>query len=231
MLDDQQAGAVLDQTPEGRQQLGDVIEVQAGGGLVEDVQGARAGGLRQVRGQLHALRFAAGKRGRRLSQPQIAEAHVGQHLQLLREALVAAEKLDGFIDGQLQNFVDVQAVVFDLEDAGLEAGALALLANQLDIGQKLHLHRDGAIALAGFAAPSWNVERKVAGGVAALFGVARGGEDLPDQVEHLDVSHRVGARGAADRRLIDHDGFAYGFRAFDLAAGELERRLQGVFVR
>jgi hypothetical protein len=152
-------------------------------------------------------------------------------LQLLREALLAVEKRDGLIDGQLQHFVDVQAVVADFEDAGLEAGALALLADQLDIGQKLHLHRDGAIALAGFAAPAGNVEREVAGGVAALFGVARGGEELPDQVEHLDISHRVGARGAADGRLIDHDGLADRFGAFDLAAGELQRRLQGVFVR
>ena len=61
VLDDQDAAAVFDQALEGRQQLGDVVEVQAGGGLVEDEQRAVAGGLRQVRGQLHALRFAAAK--------------------------------------------------------------------------------------------------------------------------------------------------------------------------
>ena len=37
--------------------------------------------MRQVRGQLHALRFAAGERGGGLAQPQIAQAHVVQHLQ------------------------------------------------------------------------------------------------------------------------------------------------------
>jgi hypothetical protein len=50
-----------DQPLEGVQQFGDVVEVQAGGGFVEDVQRAFAGGLRQVRGQFHALRFAAAK--------------------------------------------------------------------------------------------------------------------------------------------------------------------------
>ena len=72
--------------------------------------------------------------------------------------------------------MDVEAVVADLQDAALVARALALLADQLHVGQKLHLHGDGAIALAGFAAPAGNVEREMAGGVAALFGLARGGE-------------------------------------------------------
>ena len=34
----------------------------------------------------------------------------------------------------------------------LEARAFALLADQFDIGQELHLDRHGAVALAGFAA-------------------------------------------------------------------------------
>jgi len=58
-LDDQDAAAVVDQALESLQQLGDVVEMQAGGGLVENVQRARAGGLRKVGGQFHALRLAA----------------------------------------------------------------------------------------------------------------------------------------------------------------------------
>ncbi len=41
VLDDQDRSARLDQPAECRQQLADVIEVQAGGGLVEDVEHAR----------------------------------------------------------------------------------------------------------------------------------------------------------------------------------------------
>ena len=45
VLDDQDAAAVVDQPLEGVEQLGDVVEVQAGGGLVEDEQRALAGRL------------------------------------------------------------------------------------------------------------------------------------------------------------------------------------------
>jgi hypothetical protein len=48
-------------------QLGDVVEVQAGGRLVEDVEGAAGGALRQFLGELDALRLAAGQRGRLLA--------------------------------------------------------------------------------------------------------------------------------------------------------------------
>ena len=92
VLDDDQAAAVFDQPLEGRQQLGDIVEVQAGGGLVENEQRARAARQRQVRRQLHALRFAAGERGGRLAQPQVAQPHVVQHLQLVHQPRRGVEK-------------------------------------------------------------------------------------------------------------------------------------------
>ena len=96
----------------------------------------------------------------------------------------------------------------------LIARALALLADQLHVGQKLHLHGDRAVALAGFAAAARNVEGKMAGGVAALLGFASGGEQGADQVEGLDVGHRIGARRAADGRLVDHDRSSDALGAF-----------------
>ncbi len=46
VLDDDQRAAAVDELAEGDQELADVVEVQAGGGLVEDVQDAA--GLRGV---------------------------------------------------------------------------------------------------------------------------------------------------------------------------------------
>ncbi len=69
VLDDQDAAAVLNQPLKGIEQLCDVVEVQSGGGFVEDEERAFAGGVRQVRGELHALGLAAGKRGGRLAEP------------------------------------------------------------------------------------------------------------------------------------------------------------------
>ena len=62
--------------------------------------------------------------------------------------------------------------------------------------------------------------------VSALFGLAGGGEQGADDVEGLDVGDRVGARRAADGRLVDHDGFGDALGAFQLAArhaGRAER--------
>jgi hypothetical protein len=41
------------------QQLADVLEVEAGGGLIEDVEGLAGGPPRQLLGEFHALGFAA----------------------------------------------------------------------------------------------------------------------------------------------------------------------------
>jgi hypothetical protein len=102
VLDDDQRAAAVDQLAEGGQQLGDIVEVQAGGGLVEDVEdaaglrglGGGVGGahLGQVRGQLDALRLAAGERGGRLAQAQVAEADLVEHGELFQQRVCPAKK-------------------------------------------------------------------------------------------------------------------------------------------
>ena len=62
-------------------QLGQIVEVQAGRRLVEQIQRLAGVGPGKFGGQLHALRFAAGKRRRRLAERQIVQAHVAQRLQ------------------------------------------------------------------------------------------------------------------------------------------------------
>ncbi len=104
--------------------------------------------------------------------------------------------------------MDVAAVVADIQNAALVARALALVADQLDIGQELHLDGDGAVALAGLAAAAGDVEGEMAGGVAAPLGLFGGGEEAADEVEGLDVGDRIRARRAADGRLVDHHGLA-----------------------
>src|SRR5262245_64073375 len=107
--------------------------------------------------------------------------------------------------------MDVPAPVFDVEDRRLEPGAFALLADQLDVGQELHLDRDRAVALAHVAPPARDVEREVAGVVAPRLGLAHRGEGFADRVVDLDVGHRVRPRGAPDRGLVDEDDVVYKF--------------------
>ena len=42
MLDDEEGASAFDEFAEGGEELGDIVEVKAGGGLVEDVEGAAA---------------------------------------------------------------------------------------------------------------------------------------------------------------------------------------------
>src|SRR5690348_6611185 len=152
VLDDENAAAVLDQALEGRQELGDVVEMETGGRLVEDIQRTVTRGLRQVRGQLYALRLAAGQRGRRLAQPQVTEADVRQHFQLAHQAPVVRKEGQRLLNGELQDLVNVQAVIPDIQDAALEPRPFAFLAHQFHVGEKLHFDSDGSVTLAILAA-------------------------------------------------------------------------------
>lgn len=129
------------------------------------------------------------------------------------------EEVAGFAYGELEDLMDVETLVCDLEDLGLEAGAFAVFANQFDIGEELHFDGDGAVALAGFAATAGDVEGEVAGLVAALLGLGGGRKQVANLVEGFDVCDRVGAWRAADGRLVDENDIGEMVVACDGAAG------------
>jgi hypothetical protein len=68
VLDDDDGVAVVAQALQHREQHLDVVEVQAGGRLVEDVERAPGVALGQLQRQLDALRLAAGQRGGALAE-------------------------------------------------------------------------------------------------------------------------------------------------------------------
>src|SRR2546425_8294892 len=77
VLDHEHRVAGVDEAVEHAAQRPDVVEVQAGRRLGEDVELAPRAGFpareRQLAGDLQALRLAARERGRRLAEPQVAE--------------------------------------------------------------------------------------------------------------------------------------------------------------
>ena len=111
VLDHEQAVARLQQLAERRQQLGDVVEMQPGGRLVEDVEHAVAGLRRQMRRNLDALRFAARQRRRRLAETQVAEADLVEHLQAAQHLRRAAEERQRLAHGQVEHLIDAAAAV------------------------------------------------------------------------------------------------------------------------
>ena len=119
VLDDHQRVAGIQQLSKGRQQRGDVLEVQAGGGLVEQEEQAglvttalapfsivlagQLGGFGQVAGELEALGLAAGEGGHRLAEAQVFEADVGQRRQGGEHGFLVGEEGVAFGDGHLQH--------------------------------------------------------------------------------------------------------------------------------
>ena len=83
---------------------------------------------------------------------------------------------------------------------------MADLARHVHVREELHLDLDRAVARAGLAAAALDVEGEAAWLVAPDLRLRGRGEQLPDVVEHAGVGRRVGARGTADRALVDvHD--------------------------
>ena len=142
-----------------------------------------------------------------MPQLDVAEPDILQGLQpadnfrLLRP-LVLAKELDGLVYGHLEDVVDVCAAIFHVEDVLPEAFPVASLAFEGDVGHKLHLDGNLALALALFAASAFLVEGEKGRCEAELFGQRLLAEEFADFVVCSDVGNRVGARAFSDAVLV-----------------------------
>ena len=82
VLDDDDGVAGVHQALQHGQQHFDVFKVQAGGGLVQDVERLAGGRAGEFRSQFHALALAAAQSHGALAQADVAQAHVQQRAQL-----------------------------------------------------------------------------------------------------------------------------------------------------
>ena len=99
---------------------------------------------RQMRGNLDPLRLAARQGGRRLPQSKVAEAAFVQHLQPAQDLWRTAEKGQRFANRQVEDLVNVPALVTNFQHLRLEALAVALIAGHEYVGQELHFDADFA---------------------------------------------------------------------------------------
>ena len=175
---------------------------------------------------------------RLLADMDVAEADLLQRLQLVAHAGHRGEEVDAFLDRHVEHVGDRLALEQHVERLAVVALAVADVAGDVDVGQEVHLDLDDAVALAGLAAAALDVEGEAAGLVAARLGFRQAGEPVADRREGAGIGGRVGARRAADRRLVDVDDLVEEFepldavvlgrmlaRAHDAARGRLEQRL------
>ncbi|HTY92477.1 MAG TPA: excinuclease ABC subunit UvrA, partial [Steroidobacteraceae bacterium] len=212
------------------------VEMQPGGGLIEQEQLAVVGdaryhgaGIGQMPRELQPLRLATGESRHRLPELHVLQADIGERRQPRRHFPRIAEELQRLRDRHLQHIgyaraTAVGALPLDVEHLVPVARAIAVGAAQIDIRQELHLDMLEAVAAAGRAAPVARIEAEGAGRVLAILGRGLGGKQIADGIEGAHVARRVGTRGAADRALIDHHHLVDQLRA--LQSRELTGRLR-----
>ena len=189
--------------------------------------GAPRGPAGQLGGQLDPLGLAAGQRGGRLAQADVAQAHVAQGLQAVADAGVVPEEVQRLGTVMLStSAMDLLAQGY-LQRLPVVAAALAHLAGDGNVGQELHLNLVVALALAGLAASALDVEGEAAGLVTPDSSLGQAGEDLADGGERAGVGGGVAAGRAADGRLVDVDHLVDVLDAGDRRRGRRECRGPG----
>ncbi|MPM85935.1 hypothetical protein SDC9_133018 [bioreactor metagenome] len=211
VLDHDHRLAGVDQPVEQAEELLHVGQVQAGGGLVKDVDTAL---LAQVGGELEPLAFTAGQGRQRLADGEVAETDIDEPLEDGvgggRTCLAGGEELRGPVDRHRQHLADVLVAEVVLQHRCLEAFAPALLARDRDAGHHRQVGVDDPGAVADRAATL-----RIGAEERGLDTVGLR-ERLADRVEQAGVGRRVAASRALDRALVDHhDAVAAGQGAVD----------------
>src|ERR1700688_4832459 len=98
----------------------------------------------------------------------VAEAYVDEGLQLDVDGGDVFQDRDGVGYGEVEEVGDAVAVEFDGEGFLIVTTSVTYFAEDVDVGQEVHLDAALAFALAGFAASALDVEGESTGLVAAL---------------------------------------------------------------
>ena len=141
----------------------------------------------------------------RLADLDVAKPDLLEHAHLVADSGDRLEQLGRLLDVHVEHVGDRMALELHLQRLAVVARAVADVAGDVDVGQEVHLDLDEAVALARLAPSALDVEAEAAGLVAARLGLGQAGEPVADLGEGAGVGRGVGARGAADRRLVDVD--------------------------
>ena len=104
------------------------------------------------------MSFAPAQRGGGLTEAKISESDFVENFQPRKHFVRAGEKCKRLTHGELQHFVNVAVPIAHVEHAGFESRSFAFVADQFDIREELHFHRNRSVALACFATAAGNVE-------------------------------------------------------------------------
>ena len=208
VLDDQQAVAFPDQTVEGLQQHRNVVDVEAGRGLVKDEKGTARFLSGESGGQFQALGFAAAQDIEGLAEFEIVQTDLGEDAQGTGDRLrlgSSCEELDRLAGGHFEHVVDRLPPVPHCQDPLLIALAVALRTAEEEVAEELHLDLLEAESGAAVAPALAGVEGESGGSESGLQRGILHGKEFPDGVEDPQVDGRGGAGCPGEGGLVDED--------------------------
>ena len=216
MLDHQHRVTRIDQALQHVEQLADILKMKTGCRLVQNVERLARLATMELLGKLHTLRLTARERRSGLAQAHIAQANVIQGLELALDLRNVPKESKRLGNAHVEHVRDGFATIGNLERLAVITLAAANLAGHINIGKKVHLDLDLAIALARLAATAAHIKGETTRRVAARLRLRRARKQRAQIVPQANIGSGIRARRTADWRLIDIDYLIDALNAFDL---------------
>ena len=217
MFDDHDRIAAVCESVQDLHQLMHIREVQSGRRLVQDIDRPARASLGKLGCQLDSLRLTAGKRGGRLSQLHIGQAHIIQGLDFIADGGHMLEERQGLLHRHVQHIKNTLSLVFYFQSFTIVALTAADLTGNIHIRQEVHLDLDDSVTAAGLTATALDIEAEASLRISLCLGVGRGCKQVSDLVKHARVGRGVGTRRSSDGRLVDVNDLIQLLQTFDSA--------------
>ena len=133
MLDDEDCIATVYQATQYLHEDADVLEVQTGGGLVENIERFASIFLRQFGSQLDALTLTAREGCGWLSQLNISETYILNGLDFTQDVGHVLEEFAGLVDGHVEYIGNALTLEAYLEGFAVVTLAMTLLTGHLNV--------------------------------------------------------------------------------------------------
>ena len=168
-----------------------IIEVKACSRLIEYEERAAGVALGKLRSEFHALILAARQRRRGLTELDITETYILQHLDFLIDIGDTCKKLTGLIYGHIEHIGYRFTLEAHFEGLAVITLAAALLARYEYVGQEVHFYSLVTVAFACLAAATGHIEAETSRLIAAYLGLRKSNKKIAYICKHACVCCRI----------------------------------------
>src|SRR6185503_18088910 len=145
----------------------------------------------------------------------VAEPPAFERRHFLADGGYGAEEIGRLGNRHIEDIGDRLVLEFDFQRLTIVALAVALVAGDIDIRQKVHLDLENAVTLAGLATAALHIEREPPRLITAGFRFRQAREPVANGSESPGIGCRIGSWRSPDRRLVDVDDLVEMLQAVD----------------